>query len=323
MTTNDIYDIFVDYYGDSKVDLQNNAIIVYWPEVTVENEENDKVTIWDLFCNVQLGQENNAVVFKSMTFLRSTYNKVQWDSNYCHSHVSWYNHNPISQWNICCLGKGPLRKTTERLKTVSTELEWKLYVWELDKYVHVESLKGGPYRKIRKIGYELSILSDGNKNVWNCKITNLQAPVVLVLKPFMRYLLNNNIIKISYQDGVYKIGEDINELIITLSNTFISWYNSLKEKPCSVEILNSYFLSDCSYTGVINYPDRVTNSYAHAKLSDKVGLKVLRFKGRDVFLKEKGVTSEPIKIKALKMQIIEIIVYTIVKFINVNYGKIA
>ena len=99
---NDIYQQFIDYFGEDRVDLQtynprtfkltsgyscdchngDKIILVHWPELTVTNEYDESVVIWDLYA---------ATVITPLGFLvghpffnRSTYDNIQWQSDYAH-----------------------------------------------------------------------------------------------------------------------------------------------------------------------------------------------------------------------------------------------
>ena len=99
---NDIYQQFIDYFGEDKVDLQtynrrnikinalgvsiyegrDSIILVHWPVVTVSNEFDESVEIWDLYSATvisPLGQLKGVPYFN-----RSTYDNIQWQSDYAH-----------------------------------------------------------------------------------------------------------------------------------------------------------------------------------------------------------------------------------------------
>jgi hypothetical protein len=99
---NDIYQQFIDYFGEDKVDLQkynsrafkfahdysrevhtgDNVILVHWPTVTVTNEYDESVEIWDLYAATVISP--SGVLVRGPIFNRSTYDNIQWQSDYAH-----------------------------------------------------------------------------------------------------------------------------------------------------------------------------------------------------------------------------------------------
>ena len=99
---NDIYQQFIDYFGEDKVDLQkytsrafkfepyygnevhtgDNVILVHWPTVTVTNEYDESIEIWDLYAITVISP--SGVLIRGPLFNRSTYDNIQWQSDYAH-----------------------------------------------------------------------------------------------------------------------------------------------------------------------------------------------------------------------------------------------
>lgn len=99
-----IYQQFIDYFGEDKVDLQkynsrnfklqnweinnyninNNdwVILVHWPVVKVSNEYDESVEIWDLYSATIIS--STGVLKGKPYFNRSTYDNIQWISDYAH-----------------------------------------------------------------------------------------------------------------------------------------------------------------------------------------------------------------------------------------------
>ena len=52
---NDVYEVFKEYYGEDRVDLQNNErILVHFPRVTVTNENDQSVEVTDLYIRTKI-----------------------------------------------------------------------------------------------------------------------------------------------------------------------------------------------------------------------------------------------------------------------------
>ena len=95
-----IYQQFIDYYGEDKVDLQtytpgthhidsytnisrgDKLIFVHWPTVTVTNEYDESIDIWDLYSITVVTPSGH---LKGVPYFnRSTYDYIQWQSDYAH-----------------------------------------------------------------------------------------------------------------------------------------------------------------------------------------------------------------------------------------------
>lgn len=97
-----VYEIFCDYFGEDKVDMQGFKtleqyilngggsitffsgifLLVWFPEVTVTNENNRSVDIQDLYMKVPIGADGS--MNGSPTMNRATYPLDQFLSDYMH-----------------------------------------------------------------------------------------------------------------------------------------------------------------------------------------------------------------------------------------------
>lgn len=314
----DVYNIFKDYYGEDKVDLQGDVsyynIIVHWPEVTVTNEEDEHIIIWDLYARIKITSEGK--MLERMTFKRSTFNRIQWKSHYIHSHISYSSHDALG-WHWCCTGTGPINRTIKTLTSEGNEEAWRMFVWELDKYVHIESLNGGPYIKIRNV-YNSDRKSSPNRVTFNMTETNYSSnPIV---SSFIKYTLEHNVLKISYQNNKYTLGENITKAWLDLSNQFIVWYNNLDNHSSHSWEDASKALLKAVYTDYGIQINNPSTSY-DSDLATHVGEPVLTFKGQEVLLKDVNVATTPTKILVLKRDILDYIIYKLISYINLNYGR--
>lgn len=285
----EVYDYFKHYFGEEYVDLQglpsndsiinafnlcgitsNNSvytaeesvwenlrwsfstnlnIIIWWPEVTVTNENNKFVKIYDLYAKVTVDTLGR-FYGTTFTLLRATYPEIQWLSKYQHSHVPRLRSLPI--WEIPCLGRGPIQNTISHLKYDNREEYWLLFCDELAKYVTVESLRGGPYIRLETIGefnntigsycgyidtlgysYLNRFKTRLGKDTWNN-----------IIKEFLKYYLNNGHLDICYRNNVFKISNNYYNLVLDMSSSFIEWFNiygneELKTKLYNAEILKT------------------------------------------------------------------------------------
>lgn len=343
---NNIYDVFKEYYGEDKLDLQkdsnNYSIIIHWPEVTVTNEYDESIIIWHLFAKITINSSGK--LLNQPEFNRSEYNKMQWDSDYAHSHLPGIHKTDITRWRTSCLGEGPINNTIAKLEASSwTEYQsnhdichnyerqslyldmqvWQLFCWELDKYVHIESLTGGPYRKLAKVGMA------GNKNdLYNHIKVNTVLPVnnyVVLTRKFVKYLLTSNVLEFSYSNGNYTIGWSFTDIILKISDCFIDWFNKpinnqLRKEYTKATMLRNGYLKE-AFIGSDSLVFK-TEAVQSNNIQSYLGMEVLKFKGESVHFtinKCNLLSINPYLI--LNPDVIGYILYKVLRFLNTYYGK--
>lgn len=349
---NNIYDVFKEYYGEDKVDLQKNnspfsndtfySIIVHWPEVVVTNEYDESITIWHLFAQIQINPYGR--LMDNPKFNRSEYNEIQWNSDYAHSHLNGINKSSITHWRKSCLGEGPINNTIAKLRASHwTEYQgnnridhdyenqslyldmqvWQLFCWELDKYVHIESLEGGPYRRLKNVG-----MFNGRSNNYDCILVNTVMPVTkytVLTQKFVKYLLSSNILEFSYSNGTYTIGWSFTDIILKISNCFIDWFNKSINNQLRKEYTKTIMLRDDYLKEAFIGNDSLifkTEAASSNNILSYLGIEVLKFKGKPVYFtinKCNLLSVNPYLI--LNPNVIGYILYKILRFLNTYYGK--
>ena len=328
-----VYQTFVDYYGEARVDVQpytSNSdlrfedmglsynsdyyvILVYWKEVTVTNEFDSSIDIWGLYNATVI---DNTGKFKySPFFIRSIYDTVQWSSNYCHSHVPSLSPERCEYFNRSCLGSGPINNTIYSLRGNCDLNMWELYCWELDKYVHVESLSGGPYRRLDTVGNQSGGKDSFSISYFPTTSTKFQK---YSLDYLLEFIIDNNLLKYNYIDDRYSIGTPYVEAVMDISNAFIDAYNNhsifpdvepdtVKEIMEESYIVGPYILKDM---------DEVSSRII------PVGRELFTFKNKKVRLESHdAVKYEAGKVLVIKTYILDCIVYKILEYLNIYYGK--
>lgn len=336
-----IYQVFIDYFGENRVDLQlyntsniiqidsagqergDYLILVKWDEVTISNEYEESIDIWGLYCVTVLTPRGK--MRRVPGFTRSTYDNVQWDSRYCHSHVPSLCQSSCAQFRYSCLGSGPIRETIDRLKGSAFEdLDiWRLYCWELDKYVHVESLTGGPYRRLREVGKN----SNGSLNSFKVSFKfpySSNRICKSLTRSLVKIVLDNNVLKYSFSDGRYLIAMTYPEAVMAISNAFIEWYNSSpdiyksynKDQLYSSKFLEKAFIQDGSII-------RNTGSDGGAPMN--IGRRLFTFKGETITLQSiynsKDYNAGEVNI--VNTEILDYVIYIILRYLNIHYGESA
>ena len=243
------------------------------------------------------------------------------------SHLSGINKGDLKKFRRSCLGSGPIIGTIKKLReTQYTDLDiWGLYIWELDKYVHVESISGVPYRKIKNIGVVTSVGSESYFSDFRmvCSKTALRTDEQ---KDFTNriaaLLLENKVFKYSYQDGHYTLGMPFVTAVFNASNTFIEYYNShpeLRKRYKKEKLFGREVLSTLVFSGDAFYAKDSRNLPIEAV----VNTEMFTFKGDTVCLtfKDYNAKYDSGEVTIINIELLSLIVYNILKYINVKYGR--
>lgn len=341
----DVYQQFVDYFGEDKVDLQNSTgddailypsytsrnsynkvILVHWPTVTVSNEYDESVDIWDLVAATIISPTGKFVA--GPFFNRTTYDTKQWESDYLHSHVNSIRKSDIKRFKESCLGQGPINNTISKLKVnFDTDL-WKLYCWELDKYVHVESIIGIPYNKLRNIGVNKGVSSNTFKPAPSIPEifvgSGNQSKIVELINTIVSYIIDNKVLDFSYSEGRYILAMPYTKAVLDISNSFIDLYNSsvVLQTIISKELLYSKRI--VSEKIIINDKIYEANDDGanDCALESRCGEDMFIFKGKMLKLQSKDFNHvySSGKLLLLDLRLVDYIVFTILKYINLYYN---
>lgn len=154
-------DILQDYLFESVTSaiktqpIFTTNIYIYYPQITLENENHLKHTIQDVFIKVTLKGEH----IHDFSINRTTYTEAEMAAGYCHSHSPSKDFS-ISSWytfKSMCLGTGPLVTTLNTLRSQPFDIAFVgLFCQELDNYLRVESLTGVPYIKMSSLSSSTS-----------------------------------------------------------------------------------------------------------------------------------------------------------------------
>lgn len=195
----------INCFGSRKI---RTTILIHWDKVTITNEEDRSTDIRDLFCRLRFEDE----YLSDMYFSRTTYTQSEWNVRYKHSHLHTMNRSRPLEWSSMCLGQGPIVGTKNRLMDRSSTFSEELYdvfFWELDKVVHVESLRGVPYIQMRTIGTHTMERADNDFSpVWPND----------AFKNFMQSFFGAVKIPLGYENGMYVCGCTFMDFAILVTN---------------------------------------------------------------------------------------------------------
>lgn len=322
-----VYDVFKDFFGERNTDLQGTpsdddfadltvkywsekkclydvsndeleslrrissynsySILVHWPEVTVTNEYDRSVKIYDLYANVPVAYYGHFTSPYRFSLNKSTYTMEQWQSGYLHSHtprILSINGIYYKDFQNPCLGNGPIYNTIQTLISNSDPVLWMLFCNELDMYVHVESVKGTPYIRLESIGTPLTICNSVMNSFSSVQSYCYSESTLGVLKGFVKYYLQNGNMRFCFCDGAFDIGMSYYEYVIDISNSFIKYFNRGNIPFSEAELLSKEILQKVKTSNGV-----LCNVEDNADIFPPVGRKLFKFKGKDVCLRVLGV----------------------------------
>lgn len=304
------------------------TIYVWWPRVTITNENGRSVGIQDLYAKVIIYPDGRIPYEQpGFTLNRATYSEEQFLSNFLHSHVSGIPKHNFSTFMQPCLGRGPIRETINTLKNDSNEVTWMLFCQELDIYVTVESLSGGPYKRMETIGKKNALSSHEGytfNSIYNEPGKFYAFFTRKELSQFIEYYLKNGHLSISFRNGKYTSGLSYYDYMIDVSNSFIDFFNNVLSKKHPILISEKFFEYHLLYRVVVENEKFYSHSYpsddTYGDISNYQDKFVLKFKGKNITTKiYVGERSEVTLATILNQYVAMYILERIIKIINFRY----
>ena len=336
MSTNrdKVIEILNGYYGEDRVDVQNEStILIHWPEVTVTNENDRSIVIKELYALIIVTQDGT--LNGTFRLNRSEYSCTEWFNHYMHSHVPPIYHEAPWEFSSSCLGGGPIRDTMTYLNSEFDEDFWTMFALELDKYVHTESLSGGPYKRIEELNRlpetcmdeiyeEITIGFSYSQYVDDSRLNRILAlfiPYMIGKKPFL-FTFNDR----------FLIADSNYNIIVKTSNLFIEWFNGIEDEEEKINIKD--FMFESKYLGKYKAHDGEIfrleeRRHDYAPYREINGRRLWEFKGHDVYLNITGIPDEeeipivydPFTSTLLKPSLVLYITGKILNVINRQYGR--
>ena len=298
-------------------------ILVHFPHVRVTNEHNKFVDINHLWAKVRIMYDGT--LSGKFTLNRSEYTLLHFRSHYMHSHISSIPKSDFTQFQNPCTGSGPINGTISTLNRDYDEDMWNMFCLELSKYVTVESVAGGPYHYLEKLG--TNDMQAGEDKFITYLFPNYYVDDILSdkFKEFVMYFINSKKLKFNYVNGSYSIGMSLIEFIVLISNEFIKWYNDQfnKEELTAkfADLKRHGILRECIIdNGKIYYDRSINNANNYAQY---IGKQVCMFKGKEITVDITDITKVGNENKSiiLDTQTALYILTTILKVLNYRYGR--
>ena len=190
-------------------------ILVWFPEKIITNEKGESHTLLDLYVKIPL--KHTGKMISGFYMNRATYTINEVNADYMHSHVPGIPKSDFSIFSTPCHGSGPISTTCYTLGRDCDLDIWKLFCLELDRYVGVESKRGGPYRHMSDIvtqDYQQNILTDFTLNLEG------SGQYSYYFLPLISEILKRKLIKFAFDGKKYTLGEDIQSITIKVTNLF-------------------------------------------------------------------------------------------------------
>lgn len=193
------------------LDIPAFTIIIYRPEVIIQNEKEETHTIKDLY--IKLTFNNLMLSIEGVRMNRSTYSYIEACKGYIHSHCH-SNPDLLGAFRTCCLGKTALSNVISTMK----------FMWEpgftevlpvlLDQYIHVESVSGGPYQRMADLNIKKS-----DRLIYTQYLNTSGASVrIQDIKYLVKTFLVSGNIKLAECNGRVKLSYTPEELAVILSD---------------------------------------------------------------------------------------------------------
>lgn len=307
----------------ANIKFNNIFILIHFPHVRITNENDKFVDINHLWAKVYVLW--NGTLNGGFTLNRSEYTMLHLISGYLHSHISCIPTDDFTYFQSPCLGIGPIRGTISTLNVRYDEDMWNMFCLELSKYVTVESLAGGPYKHLEKLGTT-------NTNIAIDKFTTYLRPYyyenlinVDLMRDFVKYFIGLKKLKFNYVNNSYSIGMSFTEYMLLISNEFIKWYNNkfnegkvtaTFEDLRSNHILGEYIINN----GKIYYDNIRSNIDCYYQY---IGKKVCTFKGKEITVNITDINEIRNKNASIifNTRIALYILTMILKVLNYRYGR--
>lgn len=187
------------------------TIIIYRPEVVIQNEREETHTIKDLY--IKLAFNNLMLSVEGVRMNRSTYSYIEACKGYIHSHCQ-SNTDLSETFRRCCLGKTALSTVISAMKSIWEPGFTETLPVLLDQYIHVESVSGGPYQHMADLNIKKSdrLIYTQDQNTSNISVS------IPGIKYLVKAFLVSDNIKLSECDGKVKLSYIPEELAVILSD---------------------------------------------------------------------------------------------------------
>lgn len=327
---NDLTLLFVNYYPDNAFINNDNSnddnytyalsqIVIYFDKKTIKNEHNQEHNIYDTYFILNLLPKN---VVNSVGLIRSSLTKEEINTYYYHSHVHVKN---IGEIGICCFGNSDLNTTYKKLNLnrnkYGDEAYFKMFLMQLEIFLEVESLNGGPYQSLQKLLPSTRIITSSED-------ININNKLPSILQEFIVYIAKNTsniklpfISKLNIHQGtIIDIGMSFTQKVYFLTNLFIDF---CKYKKFEQYIWEDFFVKGQVFSDNVKLFSDSAYDYDNNCLDyDGMTLYDLTFKGYNPYISviksDNSIEEYP---SILNPIYIDRVFKILLRYINLNFNK--
>ena len=313
-------------YASNTLEYQ---IIVYIPKATVVNERDSSIDIFDVYIKVPMFL--SGLMAHNFTLCRATYPISQWAAGYRHSHTTRFRDTASAkEFSNCCLGSGPIVDTIIELRIAFDEVKMGLFCHELKMYVDNESISGGPYIRMSEVNSPTSRVVDRYNTI---TLRNRSMPDSIennygLFNEFVSYLITNKLLSFNFVNGCYSLATNFIDTTLLLSNAFIDFFNLklLSNENLEGVTIDYLYASSVLVKGRLDSQkesiELISTRGNNVAIPSRNGSYMFMFKDKPVSLNviEDTVNLPENLLTILNRRIIEFIVATILRNININYG---
>lgn len=309
-----IKQILEDYFTEEHVDccvLNAGAYFKIWfPVVTVTNENNQSTIVRDLF--VKFDVNERGLLTKPFEMGRTTFTEDEIASRYLHSHCSGSLEHGVDRFFHCCLGSGPLISTISTLMSEFNEGIWMLFCGELDLYTKTESIAGVPYRRLDSIGsnYKCEL---NFRHVF--PLTYHNSTVRSFLRSSLMDIMTDFDFPITYNCGKYKFAMSDLDVFLKVNERMQRVYDSNPEysRRDNIDMFKYVLREGSIYRKNNNVQNVINSSYADTYIVFKGERKMVNIIRNN--------PSENTERVSFAIEYIEYIVSTLLFVINMKFSQ--
>lgn len=289
--------------------LGNCYLYVYFGTVDVTNENNDSERIYGLIAQITVSYAGKMI--GNFLLNRHLYTQKHLMYGYLHSHVSMIP-SRANQFQSCCLGTGPIRRTIATLNADPEDSIWELFCVELQRYVETESLRGGPYHRLAALERDSETQLPSDIYIGNPEFDPISEDLINSLT---WYIMSGADFTYGYSDGVYQPAMSPGEFAKYVTRAYFDFRKAgYDDRPLRF-LVNNGILAE----GIIeNNTLKAKSFFRRNGYSQLIGGTVCTFKGKPLIVEIVPEETEPntIKYYVVDPKICSRIWSTIIMFIN-------
>ena len=286
------------------------TILIHFDKNTITNENGDKHTIYDSYFILRLLPHN---IVDTIQFIRGSLSFPEILNRYYHSHTYTA---VIGKPATCCFGTSDLKETSLRLRTDNSlgddETYLKLFFMQLELFLEIESLAGGPYVNLIRLNTFKKVFDENSIMQLSPLLQNFLCYLTKNAKE-LNFVSNLNEFKKTY----ITCGLSWSEKVRVITNLYIDF---CKENNLSKEEYEKYLFRGIIYNDYISLYGKQSDANPHILQIITKNDNMFTFKGKPVSLQ---LVKEYLDPKVYKFifnpSLVSTLIAILTTYINLNY----